>query len=114
MSHNKQPLSMEQLTAQDLSPEEQEVFHRATVEGMHEALSNYPLLVTHEETLFDLANTFCQETDDRKRAIFRSNWASGYIAVVLGSREDNIKVSALVKSLPREQALLSLLSHLPR
>jgi hypothetical protein len=111
MSHNNQRLHMRQLATQDCSPEEQEVYHRAIVEGAYWALIDYPLLITHEETLFDLASTFCQETDDRKRTIFLSNWASGYVAIGLQPK-DKVEALALdAKSLPREQVLLSLLSH---
>ena len=118
MSHKPplktRPLRIEQFTAQELSSEEQEVYHRGTAEGMYQALIDYPLLITHEETLFDLASTFCQETDDRERTIFLCNWASGYVAIVLQPK-DKVEALALdTKALPREQVLLTLLSQLSR
>jgi hypothetical protein len=115
MPHTLQALRFERLSPPELSAEEQEIYQSGIAQGMYQALIDYPALITHEKTLFDMAATVCQEEDQRKRTIFLSNWASGYFAAVQSSQKDRAQLAAaapVISAMPREQAVLFLLSQL--
>jgi hypothetical protein len=92
--------------------EEEALYQRALTEGMYQGLLDYPDLKAIDR-LTGIVSAACTENEQFRREIFVSSWIGGYKAVLLqmlNAKSEVESTVALVKILPREQALALLQS----
>ena len=95
-----------------LSAGERDLHQRAMLEGTYQGLLDYPNLKALD-IVSDIAKAICTETTQLRRDIFINSWLGGYEAVLLqmlNAKRETESTAALVKVLPREQALTLLQS----
>ena len=110
MPHKIRPVRP--LPAPKFTAEEETLYQRAVAEGTLRALLDYPNLKSLDH-LSDIASAICLESEQLRREIFVSAWLGGYEAVLLQMLDKNGEletIAAIVKALPREQALALLQS----